>query len=89
MPLLHEKLSVFDHDLANLGELMSAKASCVRKCHWLQPILRVPSGVCHMDVWRLTPFHAEEEEPVSTNPQQRWDVGSLSQRPEKGKETGD
>ena len=85
MPPLQEELPVLDNDLVNLGKLMPAKAPHVGKRHWLQPILRVPSGVCHMNVRWLAPFHAEEEESVSTNPQQRWHIGSLSWAREKGK----
>jgi hypothetical protein len=79
MPLLQEKLPVLYNDLVNVGQLMSTKTPYVRKRHRLQPILRVPSGVGHMNVWRFTPFHAEEEITVSTDPQQRGHIGTLLQ----------
>jgi len=80
---------VFYDDPVNFGQLMPTKTPYVRKRYRLQPILRVPSGVCHMNVWRFTPFHAEEEEPVSTNPQKRRHLGTLSEQLEKGKKTRD
>ena len=55
MPLLQEELSVFYDDLANLTELMPAKTPHVRQRHGLQPILRVASGLCDMDVWCSRP----------------------------------
>ena len=41
--------------------------------------------MCDMNVRWLTPFHAEEEKSVSTDPQQRRHLGSLARAGGKGK----
>lgn len=45
--------------------------------HWFEPELRVSSGVSDVDVRRLPPLHAEEEEPIPTDSQQSGHITSL------------
>ena len=66
-PFLQNELSVLRHDSPNLNHLMPAKAPHVSDRYRLEPELRVPSGVSHVDVGRLTPLLAEEE-PLSKDP---------------------
>jgi hypothetical protein len=49
---------------------MTSKAPHIRKGNRLKPELGIPASVGYVDVRRLPSFHAEEEESVSTNPQQ-------------------
>jgi len=56
---------------------MTSKATDIRKGNRLKPEFGIPSSVGYMDMRWLPSFHAEEEESVSTYPQQRWHKTSL------------
>ena len=57
--------------------LAPAKTPHAGNGHRLDPELRISSGLSHMDVRRLPPLHAEEEEPIPTNSQQSGHLTSL------------
>jgi hypothetical protein len=65
MPLLQKELSIFQNDLADLPELVAPETARVRQRHRLQPKLRIPSRMSHMDVRCLTSFLAEKEETIT------------------------
>jgi hypothetical protein len=70
MPFLQEEICVLHHDVANLGHLMPPKTPHVGDRYRFETELRLASGVSHVDVRRLSPLHAEEEEPLPTDSQQ-------------------
>lgn len=77
MPLLQEGILFAENDSTNLSEFVTPEASIVGQCHRSKPKLRVPASVCHTNVWRLTPLHTEEKEPVTTNPEHYRHKASL------------
>ena len=67
--MLLEERSMFKYQLAQSSELMAAKAARRSKRNWIQPKLRVPLGLLHVDMRWLLPFAAEEVETISVDPQ--------------------
>ena len=58
---------------------MTSKATHIRNSDGLKPELGITPGVSHMDMRWLPSLHAEEEESVPSDPQQRWHEISLTQ----------
>ena len=56
---------------------MAPETPDLRQRYGLKPELSISPGMSHVDVRRLAPLHAEEEEPIPTNPQQRWHCATL------------
>jgi hypothetical protein len=77
MPPLQKEPAIVGDDLPDLREFVVAKSAHVRQRDGLEPELGVPTCVSDMDVWRLSPLHAEEEKPVAANSQNRWHWMSL------------
>jgi hypothetical protein len=84
MPLLQEKLPILKNQPSNLGDLVTSKTAHIRKGDRLKPELGIPSGVGYMDMGWLASLHAEEKEPIPTDPQQRWHFATLPpERPDE------
>jgi hypothetical protein len=78
IPFLHEKLFILDNQPSNLGNLVTSKTTHIRQSHGLKPELGIPTSMGHMNMSRFSSLHAEEEKPVSTDPQQRRHEASLT-----------
>src|SRR5438105_15853733 len=65
IPFLQKELSILHDDLAEFGQFVRAKAARVGQGNRFEPKLGISSGVCNVNVRRLAPFQAEEEEPIS------------------------
>src|SRR5437867_3926967 len=74
IPFLQKVLSFLQNDLAEFGQFVSAKSARVRQGDRFEPKLGIPSGVGDVNMRRLASFQAEEEKPISPNPQNGWHV---------------
>jgi hypothetical protein len=70
MPFLQKELSILHNDLSNLSELAAAKTAIVCQFHKIKPKLGVSPRMSDVNVRRLPTLHAEEKEPIATDPQQ-------------------
>lgn len=64
IPSLQEELRILNNQLSNIGHLLRSKTPHVGDPDRSKPKLRIPSGMGDMDVRRLAPLHAKEEEPI-------------------------
>src|SRR5690242_6586735 len=65
MPRLQKIISVFNHDLPNLRQLVTAEPIIAGQAHGVEPKLRVSPRMSHVYVRWLAALHTEEEEPVT------------------------
>jgi hypothetical protein len=72
MPSLQENLLVLRYEPHELTQLMRCEAHRGRQCDRLEPELGEGAITLHMDVRGLTPFIAEQEEPIRADSIQGW-----------------